>query len=165
MKSDHTFMLCAETYRTKEQSYDADDYVVDGIKLLYFPFSVDDIKSLQDSSNGETTTEVLSKRLQFALKLFVEQLKNPLASPQIAKTFPRFSSLQQSEHGYWYHITTNADLAKRPKEFNSNAFTEEQLLGISEEESDLVNVSFYFNSDGEVIDGPPDKFMLSLGAA
>jgi len=165
MKSNHTFVLCAETYRTKEQSYDADDYVVDGIKLVYFPFSAGEVKNLQESSGGENRTEVLSKLLQSTLKLFTEQLKNPLAASQMAKTFPRFDSLRQSEHGYWYHITTNADLAKRPKEFNSNAFTEEQLLGVSEEENDLENVSFYFNSDGDLIEGPPDKFMLSLGAA
>lgn len=161
MKSEHTFVLCAETYRTPEQGYNEDDFFVDGMKLLYFPYQEGDFAATETTSIPEHLGEVF----QSALKLFVAQLQNPESAAQFARSFPKFHALTVSGKGYWYHITTNTSLAKRPKEFNSNAFTEEQLLGVSEEDTSLDSLSLYFNSDGDLIEAPPDKFMLSLGAA
>lgn len=149
-------LLCAEWYRTPEQTYDTDDYMVDGVKLLRLSARV------PDDAPSEDIVTAIQKLIKEPIVSFVSDLRENEEARQV---FPKLAARLAEQSPFWFHVTTDTSLNARPKDFNSNGFSEAQLLGVTEESSDVVDtLSFYVNLDGDPLDGPPDKFMLSIGA-
>ena len=158
-----TLVICAEYYRTGSQTGDADDYMVDGMKL----FTLGCIPPVQaDSDDPVALREQLAQGVSNLLKEFLAAFDVKEAQFDLQRSFPNYSRLRRGGQGYWIHVTSPQHLSSLPAEFNSRGFTDDQLLGISEEESssNIETFSMYFNSVGDPIEGPPDKFMLSIGA-
>lgn len=154
-------LICLEVYRTPEQTYSEDDYVVDGIKLFNLPLLMNSTARETENFSEQMRAEVL-ELTQYAIKQMIEAFKG---TNSIQQMFPRASKIIREGQPHWFHVTTPQALSKRPQEFNSGGFSEAELLGTSDAESELEAISIYFNSDGEEIEAPPDKFMLSIGAA
>lgn len=136
-----------EFYRTPEQGADSDDYMVDGMKLIHINIP-DDLKNRQDDCDT------------FFLALITTILEGIRKDAIAQSNYPKFTALVKSEKPFWFHVTTAEGLAKRPQDFHGNNFSEAELLGIPVEEE----LSILYSSAGIRLDGPPDKFMLSIGA-
>lgn len=137
--------------------------MVDGMKL----FTLGCIPNVQsDSDDPVAVRDQLAASISSILKEFLAAFDVQEAQFDLQRSFPRYSRLRRSGQGYWIHVTSPKHLSSLPTEFNSRGFTDEQLLGISEEETaaNIEAISMYFNSAGDPIEGPPDKFMLSIGA-
>jgi hypothetical protein len=167
-----TLLICMEFYRTPDQTYTADDYVVDGIKIIRIPMQFEPVSGdATDTSEAikQISIEVGKRAITTSFAKFAE-LK---ASEQIAlrQSFPKACACLDNGTPHWYHITTDAALAQRPQEFHGNGFSEAELLGATDTDEDgaldlsALNISVYLNSVGDEIEAPPDKFMLSIGAA
>lgn len=149
-------LLCAEWYRTPEQTYDTEDYMVDGIKLLRLSART------PDDASPEDIVTVIQQLIKEPIVSLVSDLRE---SEEARQALPKLAARLTAELPFWFHITTDTSLNARPKDFNSNGFSEAQLLGVTETSSDVADtLSFYVNLDGDPLDGPPDKFMLSIGA-
>lgn len=142
-------LLCAEYYRTKDQGTDIDDYFVDGMKVL----------NLTIPDSFSQNQEECDKYFQALILTFLGAIQDPQPT-QPQAMFPKFTALVKSGNPFWFHVTTQDGLNKRPNEFHGNAFSESELLGIPVEEE----LSILYSSAGIRLDGHPDKFMLNIGA-
>jgi hypothetical protein len=168
-------VVCLETYRTPDQTYTADDYFVDGIKLLRLPLQ---FTPTEDADATESTTDMVRRYLEQFSTDFIKQIRlalkstDPQARAMLEQTFPRALKIMDTDTPHWYHVTTDAALSKRPNEFHGNGFSEAELLGVAESDSESETaqvpetiaeaVSVYLNSDGDVIEAPPDKFLSAM---
>ena len=138
------YLLCAEHYRNAEATYGADDYFVDGIVLLRMP-----LDPLMDRSTLETS-----------MKQALVQLQSSEAASEVEKGFPKFHTLKQRGGLFWFHLMRQEHKDRLPQDFHTNAFTEEELLGIAPaEDPDLLPKELWFDRDGDPIEGPPDRLM------
>jgi hypothetical protein len=148
-------LILAEWYRTVEQTGDVDDLQVDGIVVLRVP--------AQYTGERDGFEENIVNIFQPMLKDFIKAMRTD-ASAQ--RAFPKMHARIQAGTGHWFRVSSEQVLAAKPKDFHSNHFSEAELLGLQPEELDpLETLEITFNSDGDRIEGPPDKFMLSIGAA
>ena len=150
-------LICAERYRTKEQTYDTDDFLVDGVKLFRLPVLVD----------TDIPFEKIAEQLKAEFKEPLVQFVTDVREGKHSDHFPKFTQHLLADGVFWFHVTTDCALADRPKEFHTQGFSEAELLGLpaDEQPDPLSTLSLYISSSGEPLDGPPDKFMLSIGAA
>lgn len=155
-------LFCVEYYRTDSQVGDADDYMVDGLKL----FTLACVFTKPEEDDQFAFIEGVKTSIATILKDFLAAFEASDLAFNLQRAYPGFCRLRRSGQGYWVHVTSPQHLASLPTEFNSRGFTDEQLLGVDPEASaaELDSISFYFNSAGDPIEGPPDKFMLSIGA-
>lgn len=144
-------IIAAEYYRTPDQTFDAEDYMVDGVILLK-----PQINYVAERSELEDHIERIFGPV---LKDFMTAIKS---DAQIQASFPKFWARVQAGTGFWFKITTKDTLDSLPKDFHGNSFSEAELLGRPEESAERFEV--LFNSDGDRIESHPDKFMLSMGA-
>lgn len=142
------FVVCAEYYRTENEGTEEDDYFVDGMKLIFL-----------DLPAGAREEQVLT--FSFSMKQLLEKFKEPGSLPDLRAAFPKFCKLLDEGKPFWFHAMDPDVLAKKPKEFHTNAFSEAELLG---EPPETEPVELFLNSSGDPIDGYPDKFMLGIGA-
>jgi hypothetical protein len=136
------YLLCAEYYRNREAQYDVDDYYVEGMVLLHLP-----LRSDIDASLVESTMK------QLVLQLLAEENREELVD-----SFPKFSKMLQDGGLFWFHLMRKEHKERLPQDFHSNAFTEEELLGIAPIEEELPR-EFWFDRDGDPLEGPPDRLM------
>jgi hypothetical protein len=141
--------LCAEFYRTPEQGADSDDYMVDGMKILH----------LEMPDAYAEQPEMCDKFAASIITAFMAEIQSSKPT-QAQNVFPKFTAMVRSEKPFWFHLTTTEGLSRLPKDFHGNNFSESELLGIPVAEE----LSIHYSTIGLRLDGPPDKFMLSLGA-
>lgn len=144
-------IIAAEYYRTPEQTFDADDYMVDGVILLK-----PNIDYVADRADLEDHIERIFGPV---LKDFMKAIKS---EAQVQAAFPKFWARVQAGTGFWFKITTKDTLDALPKDFHGNSFSEAELLGVPADSTEKFEVMF--NSEGDRIESHPDKFMLSMGA-
>lgn len=165
-----TLLICMEFYRTPDQTYTADDYIVDGIKILRLPAQFEQLPD--DNTEARETIKALC--LEIGKDLVSSTFaKFPKLSKQyqarMRRDFPKAVATYEAGTPHWFHVTTDTALAHRPQEFHGNGFSEAELLGATDADEDITDkspdLSVYLNSVGDEIEAPPDKFMLSIGAA
>jgi len=138
------YLLCVEHYRNAEATYDAEDYFVDGIVLIRMP-----LDPFQERSALEAT-----------MKQALVQLQTPEAAKEVEQAFPKFHALKEKGGLFWFHLMRQEHKDNLPKDFHTNAFTEDELLGIAPaEDPDLLPKEIWFDRDGDPIEGPPDRLM------
>jgi len=141
------YVLCVEHYRNSESQYDAEDYMVDGIVLMHLPLPPD----------------LERERLDTVMKNLIVQLQTPESTADIKRVFPRFHALREAGSLWWVHLMRKEHKEKLPKDFHTNVFSEEELLGIAPaEDPDAVPKELWFDRDGDPIEGPPDRSMAFL---
>lgn len=138
------YLLCVEHYRNAEATYGADDYFVDGIVLIRMP-----LDPFQERSALEGT-----------MKQALVQLQTPEAAKEVEQAFPKFHALKEKGGLFWFHLMRQEHKDNLPKDFHTNSFTEDELLGIAPaEDPDLLPKELWFDRDGDPIEGPPDRLM------
>jgi hypothetical protein len=138
------YVFCVERYRQAESTYGADDYFVDGLVLVHLPLPL-------RANRAE---------LESAIKKIVLQLQSPEHEKDVARTFPKFHSMRSEVALWWYHLMRKEHKERLPRDFHTNQFTEEELLGIvPEEDPDNLPKEMWFDRDGDPIEGPPDRVM------
>jgi hypothetical protein len=138
------YLLCVENYRNAESTYDAEDYFVDGIVMLRMPL---------DPNQDRAALEAIMKQA-------LVQLQSPEAAEEVEKGFPKFHAIKQKGGLYWFHLMRQEHKDNLPKDFHTNSFTEDELLGIAPaEDPDLLPKELWFDRDGDPIEGPPDRLM------
>jgi hypothetical protein len=145
-------VICCEWYRTPDQTYQVDDYMVDGIVVL---------KPVLDCTEAKDLSDDLELYFSTMLKNMVQGMKEV---PEAQLQFPKLWAKMTEGVPYWFHIMTRDSLDSKPKEFHGNGFTDAELLGAPVEEEQKPTLDLMYNSDGERIPDHPDKFMLSIGA-
>ena len=141
------YLLCVEHYRNAQSQYDAEDYFVDGIVLMHLPLPPD----------------LERERLDAVMKNVIVQLQQPEAAADIKRVFPRFQALREAGTLWWVHLMRKEHKENLPQDFHTNAFTEEELLGLAPaEDPDAVPKELWFDRDGDPIEGPPDRSMAFL---
>lgn len=141
------YLLCVEHYRNSETQYGEEDYFVDGLVLLHLPLP----------------TTVARTDLEGAMKKIIVQLQAPEHADEMARSFPKFHTLRQEVPLWWYHLMRKDHKETLPKDFHTNAFSEDELLGIAPaEDPDGLAREMWFDRDGDPIEGPPDRMMAFL---
>jgi len=141
------YILCVERYRHPENTYEAEDYFVDGLVLIHLPLP-------QSTDRTE---------LEGAIKKIILQFQSPAHEAEIKKTFPKFHALRTEVTLWWYHLMRKEHKEKLPQDFHTNQFTEDELLGIAvAEDPNGLTKEMWFDRDGDPIEGPPDRMMAFL---
>lgn len=144
MSEAHEWLFCVERYRNMELSHDAEDYMVDGFVLFRLPLP-DDLERV---------------KLEPEIKSLIGKLQAPEQSKEIQENFPKFHALRKEGGLWWVHLMRKEHKERLPKDFHTNSFTEEELLGIAPaEDPDLLPREMWFDRDGDPIEGPPDRLM------
>lgn len=147
MSEAHEWLFCVERYRNSELSHDADDYMVDGFILLRLPLP-DDLER---------------SKLEPEIKTLIGKLQAPEQRDEVRKNFPKFNGLLEAGGLWWIHIMRKDHHQQLPKDFHTNSFTEEELLGIAPaQDPSLLPREMWFDRDGDPIEGPPDRLMALL---
>jgi len=141
------WLFCVEQYRNAENTYDADDYMVDGFVLFRIPLP-DDLERA---------------RLEPEMKSLIAKLQTADNDAEVKENFPKFHTLKASGGLWWVHLMRKDHKENLREDFHTNAFTEDELLGIAPaEDPSLVSREMWFDRDGDPIEGPPDRMMAFL---
>ena len=144
MSEAHEWLFCVERYRNMELAHDSEDYMVDGFVLFRIP--------LPD--------ELERAKLEPEIKRLIQKLQAPEQAKEVQENFPKFHALRQENSLWWIHLMRKEHKENLPKDFHTNSFTEEELLGIAPaEDPDLLPREMWFDRDGDPIEGPPDRLM------
>ncbi|MBK9576206.1 MAG: hypothetical protein IPK50_23790 [Fibrobacterota bacterium] len=147
MSEAHEWLFCVERYRNTEMSHDADDYMVDGFILLRLPLP-EDLERV---------------KLEPEMKTLIGKLQAPEQRDEVKKNFPKFHGLLVAGGLWWIHLMRKDYQERLPKDFHTNSFTEEELLGIEPaQDPSLLPREMWFDRDGDPIEGPPDRLMALL---
>lgn len=147
MSDAHEWLFCVERYRNAVNNYDTDDYMVDGFVLFRIPLP-DDLER---------------SKLEPQMKSLIVKLQAGENSEEVKSNFPKFHAMRVEGALWWFHLMRKDHKEKLPQDFHTNAFTEEELLGIAPaEDPDLLAREMWFDRDGDPIEGPPDRMMAFL---